>query len=243
MILRQTSRQPLARTGRLGAVRCEEAHMTEDQLAAQRPIIAGVDGSKPSRAALAWAVRQAKLTGATVEAVIAWKLPATYGLVPSLHADFPGVTVKVLTEAIAGAGNPAVIQPRVMVGHAAKVLVDASAGAELLVVGSHRHHRFPLTRRGSASPYCAQHAHCPVVVIHGAPAQAPVTPAGGKPRTQPHRPWVRWAQTTDGLDGHYAAAANGCPMQTRAGFASAPSSRQDLHPKQRQHPLGPLGGL
>jgi hypothetical protein len=60
-----------------------------------------VDGSEPSRAALAWAVRQAKLTSAIVEAVIAWELPATFGLIPSLHVGFLGVRVKVLTKAIA----------------------------------------------------------------------------------------------------------------------------------------------
>ena len=42
-------------------------------------IVVGVDGSVPSVAALAWAVRQARLTGAAVEAVIAWEFPATYG--------------------------------------------------------------------------------------------------------------------------------------------------------------------
>jgi nucleotide-binding universal stress UspA family protein len=35
-------------------------------------IVVGVDGSGQSVQALAWASRQAKLTGATVEAVIAW---------------------------------------------------------------------------------------------------------------------------------------------------------------------------
>ena len=38
-------------------------------------IVAGVDGSASSLAALRWAVRQAELTGATVEAVIAWRYP------------------------------------------------------------------------------------------------------------------------------------------------------------------------
>ncbi len=40
-------------------------------------IVVGVDGSAPSRAALRWAVGQARLTGGTVEAVIAWQLPMT----------------------------------------------------------------------------------------------------------------------------------------------------------------------
>ena len=38
-------------------------------------IVAGVDGSPSSLAALRWAVRQARLTGATVDAVIAWRYP------------------------------------------------------------------------------------------------------------------------------------------------------------------------
>lgn len=39
-------------------------------------IVVGVDGSPSSRAALRWAVRQARLTGGTVDAVIAWQIPA-----------------------------------------------------------------------------------------------------------------------------------------------------------------------
>ena len=43
---------------------------------AERPrIVAGVDGFEPSKAALRWAIDQAKLTGATVEAVTAWHIP------------------------------------------------------------------------------------------------------------------------------------------------------------------------
>jgi len=38
-------------------------------------IVVGVDGSPVSRAALRWAVDQARLTGATVDAVIAWQIP------------------------------------------------------------------------------------------------------------------------------------------------------------------------
>ncbi len=41
-------------------------------------IVVGVDGSVPSKSALAWAVGQAKLTGAPVEAVIA-EFPTAYG--------------------------------------------------------------------------------------------------------------------------------------------------------------------
>ncbi|WP_425293421.1 universal stress protein [Micromonospora cremea] len=44
-----------------------------------RRIVVGVDGSPGSRAALRWAVTQAELTDARVEAVSAWQDPAVYG--------------------------------------------------------------------------------------------------------------------------------------------------------------------
>ncbi len=42
-------------------------------------IVAGVDGSPSSISALRWAIRQAGLTGAAVDAVIAWHYPASAG--------------------------------------------------------------------------------------------------------------------------------------------------------------------
>ena len=43
-------------------------------------IVVGVDGFASSRAALRWAIHQAKLTGAVVEAVTAWHVPVCTGL-------------------------------------------------------------------------------------------------------------------------------------------------------------------
>ena len=50
-------------------------------------IVVGVDGFESSKAALRWAIHQAKLTGAVVEAVTAWQVPPGSGLVPV--ADMP----------------------------------------------------------------------------------------------------------------------------------------------------------
>ena len=44
-----------------------------------RRIVVGVDGFESSEAALRWAIHQAKLTGAVVEAVTAWQIPAGTG--------------------------------------------------------------------------------------------------------------------------------------------------------------------
>ena len=42
-------------------------------------IVVGVDGSPSSRSALRWAVGQARMTGGTVDAVIAWQIPMVLG--------------------------------------------------------------------------------------------------------------------------------------------------------------------
>src|SRR6185437_5399484 len=42
-------------------------------------IVVGVDGSEPSKAGLRWAVRATKITGATIDAVIAWSFPSAGG--------------------------------------------------------------------------------------------------------------------------------------------------------------------
>ena len=46
---------------------------------AGKRIVVGVDGSPSSMKALRWAIGQAKLTGAEVEAVTAWSYPSGYG--------------------------------------------------------------------------------------------------------------------------------------------------------------------
>ncbi len=146
--------------------------MTGDQTVAQPRIVAGVDGSESSKAALAWAVRQAELTGAVVEALTAWELPAVSGLNPQLYLDYPAAAASMLADVIAEVGGPAVVRPRVVAGHAAEVLVNASAEAELLVVGSRGYGGFVGSLLGSVSLHCLRHAHCPVAVIRGAESGA-----------------------------------------------------------------------
>jgi hypothetical protein len=65
--------------------------------------VVGVDGSDSSKAALRWAIRQAKLTGSTVDAVTAWHYPSMYGWAPVADGvvDIEGEAKKSLTEALA----------------------------------------------------------------------------------------------------------------------------------------------
>ena len=149
-----------------------------------RRIVVGVDSSHGSRTALRWALAQARLTGATVEAVAAWQNPAmigySYGWVP---AEFEGESIagaagKVLAEAVADVAGPDELAPVVTTtaeGPPAQVLLSAAKGAEMLVVGSRGHGAFAGMLLGSVSQHCVQHAPCPVVVV-------PDETAGSLPR-------------------------------------------------------------
>jgi nucleotide-binding universal stress UspA family protein len=139
-------------------------------------IVAGVDGSPSSISALRWTIRQAELTGAAVDAVIAWHYPMPtggYGWAPTGMAtsfDFKGNAEKVLAEAIgtaSGPGGSVPVRARVVEGNPARVLLDVSDGADLLVVGSRGHGGFTEALLGSVSQHCVHHARCPVVVIRG----------------------------------------------------------------------------
>ncbi len=135
----------------------------------QRRIVVGVDGSAASKAALAWAAGQARLTGAVVDAVIAWEVPLALRTPwpPGLTTDFKGIAADTLAGAVAGLPGPdrAEVRSEVVEGDATQVLLDASAGAELLVVGSRGHGGFVDALLGSVGHHCVAHATCPVVVI------------------------------------------------------------------------------
>lgn len=137
----------------------------------QERIIVGVDGSPASIDALKWAARQASLTGAAVEAVMAWQYPMMSGGYPiAAGVDWPSNAQRVLdttlTEAFGADGDQ--MSRTVVEGHPAKVLIDAAAGADLLVVGSRGHGGFTGMLLGSVSEHVAAHALCPVLVIrHG----------------------------------------------------------------------------
>ncbi|MFE3527855.1 universal stress protein [Streptomyces sp. NPDC059144] len=135
-------------------------------------IVVGVDGSDSSIKALHWAVRQAGLTGATVEAVNSWEYPATSwaSMMPGLPEDFdPQALATVsLTEALEearGAEGAAAVSKVVVIGNPAQALLDRAEGADLLVVGARGHTGIKATLLGSVSLHVTQHAPCPVTVV------------------------------------------------------------------------------
>jgi nucleotide-binding universal stress UspA family protein len=138
-------------------------------------IVVGVDGSQGSKTALKWAMNQARLTGATVEAITAWQDPARYGTAYGWTSEaFEGDTfinsmAKVLDDTVdevsAQLERPVTALTQVVEGHPAEVLLRAGSGAQLLVLGSRGHGAFAGIVLGSVSQHCVQHAPCPVVVV------------------------------------------------------------------------------
>lgn len=153
------------------------------QLGTISRIVVGVDGSGPSLLALRWAVTMSGWTGAPIHAVTAWHIPASVGWVPGssyvppqLHpqADAERMLKDVLAEAFATGPSPEV-RDLVREGNAAQVLLEYSGSSDVLVVGSRGHGGFAGLLLGSVSSHCAEHATCPVLVVHGdrpAPAAA-----------------------------------------------------------------------
>jgi nucleotide-binding universal stress UspA family protein len=143
-------------------------------------IVAGVDGSQHSQDALRWAGHFAAVFGARLEVMAAWEYPQSYGWSSIAPEWSPAQDMEKVLEdtmrAVFGAEPPAGIQRQVREGGAAKVLLDASKGATMLVVGSRGHGGFAGLLLGSVSANVAEHASCPVFIVHGDQPPPPAQP-------------------------------------------------------------------
>jgi nucleotide-binding universal stress UspA family protein len=169
--------------------------MTEQPSGGHQPrIVVGVDGSASSEQALRWALRQAELTGAAVEAVIAWHfhfISSSNAMMPAeivaAATDFRKIAEQVLADTVSrvtSGGFPVPVTQEVLEGSAAAVLIRQSAGADLLVVGSRGYGGLAEALLGSVSQHCVHHAACPVVIVRGDVTTAGPT-AAATPAQQP----------------------------------------------------------
>ncbi len=138
--------------------------------AVPQPIVVGVDGSPHSVQALRWAVQQAQLTGAPVQAVTAWQWPTVNLYTPAVTPlpDISQQTRAALARVVADALNaqPDVdVEQQVVEGHPVTVLLEKAKSASLLVVGSRGHDGFTGMLLGSVGSHCVSHAPCSVVVV------------------------------------------------------------------------------
>jgi nucleotide-binding universal stress UspA family protein len=146
-------------------------------------IVVGVDGSDASREALRWGVEEARLRAGPLVAVHAWSFipPQPIGdpgmlampagdLAGQLSAESEAARLA-LDEAVEdalGAEPEIEIERKLVEGDAGEALVAESAGAALVVVGSHGRSGIRAALLGSVSRHVVDHAACPVVVVKSA---------------------------------------------------------------------------
>jgi nucleotide-binding universal stress UspA family protein len=159
-----------------GHAACPVVVVREGTQAEHHEIVVGVDGSGSSAAAVGYAFAEAAAHGARVRAVHAWRLPA-HPTEPPVQADpaadeVAGKAHEVLAEALAGwpdqYPNVEVVRT-VAQGHPAKILIEASRGADLVVVGSRGRGGFHGLALGSVSHAMLHHGLCPVAVVRPTP--------------------------------------------------------------------------
>jgi nucleotide-binding universal stress UspA family protein len=138
-----------------------------------KTVLVGVDGSDSSHKAMAWAAAEAADHGAELVVLNVWEhtlLPPAGSVSVSEHyvPDPSQRTAEDLREEIVqvlGPDPPVVVQPRVKQGNPAKALIEESADADLLVVGTRGHGGFRGLVLGSVSQHVAAYARCPVTVV------------------------------------------------------------------------------
>jgi nucleotide-binding universal stress UspA family protein len=136
-------------------------------------IVVGTDGSLSADAAVLWAVDEADRRNAELVVVHAWEYPYSSELGSPQAYDLTRVDAALVLERSVeqcrdrGGGT---VDGRLVEGPAAKALLDASADADLVVVGSRGRGGFRSLLFGSVAHTVAAHSTRPVVVVRAVTA-------------------------------------------------------------------------
>jgi nucleotide-binding universal stress UspA family protein len=135
-------------------------------------ITVGVDGSEGGRRALAWAVRLAAATGATVEVVTAWSWDGAgfaVGMTNSPEEERAFVAAhqqKDIDEVLNNLDGPApTISQQLIRAIPVTALTEAARSADLLVLGSHGRGHLATALLGSVGEACVRRGSTPVVIV------------------------------------------------------------------------------
>ncbi len=140
-------------------------------------IVVGVDGSAASDAAVRWAVREARLRRATVHLVSAYYsdsrqhaqyVPPSSWMTPQQERCAAQALLAAAMKLARGHLPPGRLTGEVANEPPARALLDRSAHAELLVLGTTRpapQPGQPPQAMGPVARPCLRLAHCPVVVV------------------------------------------------------------------------------
>lgn len=132
-------------------------------------VVVGVDNSPNSMEALRWAASYVDKVGGELHVVSAYESALGLGFqYAPVNEDKSEHDARVVLEhtlhKVLGEAADRVVR-EVTKGDATNVLVEASRGADLLVVGDRGHGGFAGLLLGSVSEHCVRQAHCSVLVV------------------------------------------------------------------------------
>jgi nucleotide-binding universal stress UspA family protein len=146
-----------------------------------RPIIAGFDGSDSARQAASWAADEAARRNVTLRLVTTVHMPVVGYGAAGLAVDYTDdmsayarQELDTLRSAIRAEHPDLTVDVRVLVGMPIPVLIDESAEALLVVLGSRGLGGFTGALVGSTAVALVAHGHCPVAVIRPGTSDGPV---------------------------------------------------------------------
>jgi nucleotide-binding universal stress UspA family protein len=147
-------------------------------------IVVGVDGSHGARRALCWAIDEAAVRAAVIQAVAVWRNPVEPDALDMLWTDFgpqrterfaaaeedkaasiAEMRLSIAVAEIAGQDRLVDIESLVLEGDPAQTLCRLSSDADLLVVGSRGRRNFIGLVFGSLSTKCFHYCRCPLVIV------------------------------------------------------------------------------
>jgi nucleotide-binding universal stress UspA family protein len=139
----------------------------------QQRIVTGVNGSGASQAALRWAAAEASMRHAELHVVHAWDPVQHRAPYASASASSAADQERQAAEgrldaamrAVFGPAPPGRVTAELAEGRAERVLVEHSAGADLLVLGATTASDPAARPAGPVVRACLAHARCPVVII------------------------------------------------------------------------------
>ena len=137
----------------------------------QPRIVVGVSGSRASAAALRWAADEAQRCNGQLRIVRIWEPECSAAYAPRRQREPEQQRSRAASELAAavqeafGARPPDNVTVELAEGTAERALVDRSAGADLLVLGSKSPPSPAGHSIGAVIRTCLSRAHCPVVVV------------------------------------------------------------------------------
>ena len=193
-------------------------------------VVVGVDGSPESQAAIVFAMREAARRQAWLRVIAAVQLPEywtiAYGTadLPSpeeVIADTKRLARQTLDEVVDAHPELAAVgfDVEAIAGPAGQVLVEASEGADLLVLGHRGRGAVRSALLGSVGLHCLLHAGCPVTVVRPAAVAE-------RPRSRP-RPEEHIMRHTTVADVMSTSVISAGPKDTFAHLATLLAQRGD----------------